>query len=83
MRSTVQLHGLLVSATSDSEGQLQLALPDGMDIAGLIAFLEEELASSFFDPRALMATVDGTLAPLHQVLRDGDSVGLFHTFSGG
>jgi molybdopterin converting factor small subunit len=83
MKIRVRLHGLLVSAASEPEGLLVLDLAVGTDVAGLIDHLREDLASSFFDGRALLATVEGVLVPLDRTLGDGDTVGLYHTFSGG
>jgi molybdopterin converting factor small subunit len=66
----------------DPNGLIELALPEGTDVAGVIEVLRE--ASPLLDPRACLVTVGGAQVPLlDRTLKDGDEVGLYPTFSGG
>jgi molybdopterin converting factor small subunit len=77
----VTVHGLLTAAVQDPDGKLELAVPDGMTIEGMIDMLRKR--SSLFDPRSSIAVIEGVQVPLARPLQDGDEVGLYPIFGGG
>ncbi len=81
MRVQVTLHGWLKVGVDDPDGLIELTLPDGADVAGVIEALRE--TSPMLDPRACLVIVGGAQVPLDQTLKDGEEVGLYPTFSGG
>jgi molybdopterin converting factor small subunit len=81
MRVRVILHGWLKVGVNDPDGLIELTLPDGTDVAGVIEALRE--TSTMLDPRACLAIVGGAQVPLDRILKDGEEVGLYPTFSGG
>jgi len=81
MRVRVALHGWLKVGVDDPDGLIELTLPDGTDVAGVIEALRE--TSPMLDPRACLAMVGGAQVPLDRTLEDGEEVGLYPTFSGG
>ena len=81
MRIRVALHGWLKVGVDDPDGLIELTLPDGTDVAGVIEALRE--TSPMLDPRACLAIVSGAQVPLDRILKDGQEVGLYPTFSGG
>jgi molybdopterin converting factor small subunit len=83
IRIRVRVYGLLQAAVGDPDGWLEVAAPEGADIAGLVELLCDRQASPLFDARACMATIDGVKVPLSRTLQDGDQVHLYHTFGGG
>ena len=83
MRIRVRVYGLLQAAVDDPDGWLDVTVPGGTDIAGLVELLADRQASPLFDARACMATIDGVKVPLSRTLQHGDQVQLYHTFGGG
>ena len=81
MQIRVKMHGLLAIRVDDADGFVELTLPDGTDVAGVVEALRE--TSSFFDPRSCLAIIGGKRVPLNRVLEDGEEVHLYHLFSGG
>ena len=81
MRVRVILHGWLKVGVDDPDGLIELTLPDGTDVTGVIEALRE--TSPMLDPRACLAMVGGAQVPLDRTLKDGEEVGLYPTFSGG
>ena len=81
MRVRVTLHGWLKVGVDDPNGLIELTLPDGTDVAGVVEALRETLP--MLDPRACLAIVGGAQVPLDRTLRSGEEVGLYATFSGG
>jgi len=82
MRIRVVAHGLLTVAVRDPGGAIDLTVPDGTDIQGVLELLHG--ISPVFDPRATPVTViDGAQVPLDQVLNDGEEVHLYPIFGGG
>ncbi|MCP4536071.1 MAG: hypothetical protein GY832_02895 [Chloroflexi bacterium] len=81
MQVQVRVHGLLAIRVDDSDGFIELILPDGTDVAGILAVFRE--TSSFFDPRTCLALIDGERVALNRVIEDGEQVHLYHLFSGG
>jgi molybdopterin converting factor small subunit len=60
---------------------VELTLPDGTDVAGVIEALRE--TSPMLDPRACLVIASGAQVPLDRTLKDGEEVGFYPTFSGG
>lgn len=81
MRVRVTLHGWFKIGVEDPDGLIELTLPDGTDVAGVIEALCE--TSPLLDPRACLAMVGGVTVPLDRTLKDGEEVRLYPTFSGG
>lgn len=81
MRVWVTAHGLLTAAVNHGDNLLEVEVPDGTDIRGLVEILSAR--SPLFDPRATLAVVDGTRVPLGQPLREGEDVHLYLLFGGG
>jgi sulfur carrier protein ThiS len=76
---SVQLHTILQRQTTEGRvSQLQVSLPQGSTLAGLLAHLEIDL-----DPDALLLVVNGRLAELDHPLQEGDHVNLMPAISGG
>ena len=75
------MHGLLAIRVDDPDGFVELTLPNGTDVAGVLQIFRE--TSSFFDPRSCLAIIGGQRVPLNRVLEDGEEVHLYHLFSGG
>lgn len=75
---TVHLHTVLQRRTPQGlERRLELALPSGISMAGLLARLEIDY------PEALLVVVNGRRVEPAQVLQDGDEVHLVPPISGG
>ena len=81
MQIQVKVHGLLAIRVDDPDGLVSLTLPDGTDVAGVLAVFRE--SSSFFDPHSCLALIDGQRVGLERVLEDGEELRLYHLFSGG
>ncbi|MEE8391750.1 MAG: hypothetical protein V3S14_13280 [Anaerolineae bacterium] len=81
MQVQIKVHGLLTIRVDDPDGLVELTLPDGTDVAGVLAVFRE--TSSFFDPRTCLAIIGGERVGLDRVLEDGEEVRLYHLFSGG
>jgi len=81
MQVRVTLHGWLKVGVEDPDGPVELTLPDGTDVAGVVEALCE--TSPMLDPRACLAIVSGAQVPSDRILKDGEEVGLYPTFSGG
>jgi molybdopterin converting factor small subunit len=81
MRVRVALHGLFKVGVDDPDGLIELTLPDGTDVAGVIEVLRE--TSPMLDPRACLAMVGGERVVLDRPLKDGEEVRLYPIFSGG
>jgi hypothetical protein len=81
MRIEVVAHGMLTAAVRDPGGQMQVEVPDGIDIRRLVEILSEQ--SPLFDPRSCLAVVGGAKVPLDRVLTEGEQVHLHLMFGGG
>ena len=82
MRICVAVHGLLTVAVKDPSGVLELDVPDGTDVQGLLEILHERSAVS--DPRATpIVVIDGEHVPLDHVLEADQAVHLYPIFGGG
>ena len=81
MRVRVKLYGLLTVVTRNPDNLVELTLPDGTDVAGLIEAFRE--TSSLFDPRSCIAIVGSQRVPFSRTLKDGEEVHLYHLFTGG
>jgi molybdopterin converting factor small subunit len=81
MRVRVELHGFFTVGVSDPDGLIELTLPDGTDVAGVVEALRE--TSPMLDPRSCLAMVGGARVPLDRTLKDGEEVCLYPVFSGG
>lgn len=81
MRVRVIAHGLLLAAVNHPDNSLELNVPEGTDIRGMIEILAER--SPLFDPRASLAVVDGVKVPLDRPLQEGEHVHLHLLFGGG
>ena len=57
MRVRVTLHGWLKVGVEDPDGLVELTLPDGTDVAGVVEALRE--TSPMLDPWACLAIVGG------------------------
>jgi sulfur carrier protein ThiS len=76
---SVQLHTILQRQTPEGRvSQLQVSLPQGSTLAGLLEHLEIDL-----DPDALLLVVNGRFTELDYALQDGDHVNLMPVISGG
>lgn len=82
MNIRVRAHGLLTAAVREPEGLIQLDLPEGLDIRGVVEVLCREW-SPLFDPRSCIAVLDGAKVSLDHTLSDGDCVDLYVQFGGG
>jgi hypothetical protein len=81
MRVRVKLHGLFTIGVGGPDGLVELALPDGTDVAGVIEALRETAPT--LDPRSCLIMVGGSKGSLNQVLKDGEQVDLYPLFGGG
>jgi hypothetical protein len=81
MRIRVKLYGMLTIGVRDPDHRVEVSLPGGSDVAGLLQTFCE--TSSLFDPRSCIAMIDGTKVPLSRPLKDGEEVHLYHLFTGG
>ena len=82
MHICVVAHGLLTVAVQHPGGGVELAVPDGTDIQGLLEVLYN--ISPVFDPRATpIVVIDGAQVPLSQTLHGGEAVHLYPIFGGG
>jgi hypothetical protein len=81
MRVQVIAHDMLTLAVRDPDGQLEVSVPEGTDVRGLIEVLSER--SPLFDPRALLAVKDHVQLSPSQVLQEGDQVHLYMLIGGG
>jgi sulfur carrier protein ThiS len=79
MKIVVHLHSILQRKTPQGlQRKLEVELPEGSTIQDLVDHLEVEVA-----PEHLSLAVNGRVARLEQVLRDGDKVHLMVPISGG
>jgi sulfur carrier protein ThiS len=81
MRVTVQVHALLTVAVDAPDGRIEVSVPEGTRIQGLIETLSER--SSFFDPRSCMAVMEGAPVPMDRILQAGEELHLYPLFGGG
>ncbi|MGD2179150.1 MAG: hypothetical protein PVG71_15165 [Anaerolineae bacterium] len=81
MRVRIRLYGLLTIGVNDPDHLVELTLPDGTDVGGMIESLSQ--TSPMFDPRSCFAMVGGGRVPLDRTLTDGEEVHLYPIFSGG
>ena len=82
MHIRVIAYGLLTVAVRDPGGALDLDVPEGCDIQGVLEILCDR--SPLFDPRSTpIAVMDGVQAPLSRTLQDGDTVHLYPILGGG
>ena len=65
------------------QSELVLALPDGLDVAGLQAWLGVEYPALSLEQQRFTVTVNRSFAGPQQALRDGDEVALIPPVSGG
>jgi molybdopterin converting factor small subunit len=77
----VKLHGWLKTRLRDSSVSLEMDMPEGSDIAGLIDLLRE--SSSLPERRAVVAVIDRVRATHDRPLQDGDKVHFYQMVSGG
>jgi len=77
----VTVYGILVLAVPEPGGRIELAVPEGTDVQGVIEILQER--SPLFEPRASLASMEGVQVPLDRVLRDGDHLQLYLMLGGG
>ena len=76
---TVHLHTILQRQTPEGlVDRLDVNLPSGVTLAGLLQQLEIELAPEF-----LLLVINGRVASLDDILQDGDEVNLMPALSGG
>lgn len=76
---TVHLHTILQRQTPEGlVDRLDVNLPSGVTLAGLLQQLEIELA-----PEYLLLVINGRVADLDEIIRDGDEVNLMPAISGG
>jgi molybdopterin converting factor small subunit len=81
MRVRAKLHGLFTIGVGNPDGLIELTLPDGTDVAGVIEALRE--TSPMLDPRSCLIMVGGAKVPLDRILKDGEEVQIYPIFSGG
>ncbi len=81
MKIQVTVHGMLTAAVREPGGQVELEVPEGTDILGVVEILSER--SPLFDPRASLAVMDGVKVELGRTLLDGNRVDLYLMFGGG
>lgn len=81
MHIFVTVYGMLTAAVADPAHPLELEVPDGTDIRGVIDLLAER--SPLFDVRASLAVIDGVKVPLERPLTDREHVHLHRIFGGG
>jgi len=72
---------LFTVGVSDPDGLIELTLPDGTDVAGVIEALRE--TSPMLDPRSCLPMVGGERVPLDRILKDGEEMYLYPIFGGG
>jgi len=75
------LHGLFTVGVSDPHGLIELTLPDGTDVVGVVEALRETFP--MLDPRSCLVMVGGAKVSLDRILKDGEEVGLYPIFGGG
>lgn len=76
---TVHLHTILQRQTPEGlVDRLDVNLPSGVTLAGLLQQLEIELA-----PEYLLLVINSRVADLDDIIRDGDEVNLMPAISGG
>ena len=81
MQVRVTLYGWLRMGVSHSDDSLELTLPSGVDVAGVIEALRT--TSPMLDPRSCLAMIDGARVPLDRILKEGEEMHLYPVFSGG
>jgi molybdopterin converting factor small subunit len=81
MRVRIKLYGFLTIGVNDADHSVELTLPQGTDVEGMIESLGK--TSPMFDPRSCFAMIDGGKVPLDRTLAEGDEVHLYPIFSGG
>jgi len=79
MRITVHLHSILQRKTPEGMlRRLEVEMPEGSTILDLIKQVEIEI-----DPEYLLLALNGRVARLELVMKDGDKVHLMMPISGG
>lgn len=79
MRIVVHLHSILQRKTPEGlQRKLEADMPEGSTILDLIGHLDVEV-----DPEHLSLALNGRVARLEQVMKDGDKVHLMVPISGG
>ena len=81
MRIRAKLHGTFTIGVDTPDNLIELTVPDGTDVAGVIDVLRK--TSPVLDPRACLAMVEGARVPLDRTLNDGEEVYLYPIFGGG
>jgi len=81
MRVRAKLHAMFRIGVKDPNGIVELTLPDGADVAGLLEALRE--TSPTLDPRACLVIIGGVTVSLDRTLNDGEEVNLYPIFTGG
>ncbi len=81
MRVRAKLHAIFKIGVKDPDGIVELTLPDGTNVAGLIEAPRE--TSPTLDPKACLVIIGGATVPLDYTLSDGEEVNLYPVFTGG
>jgi hypothetical protein len=81
MQIQVTVYGILTLAVPEPGGRIDLAVPQGTDVQGVIEILQER--SPLFEPRASLASIEGVQIPLNHVLHEGDHLQLYLMLGGG
>jgi hypothetical protein len=81
MRVRVTLYGWFRLGVSNPDNALEVILPCGIDVAGVIEALRK--TSPMLDPRSCLAMIDGARVPLDRILKEGEEMHLYPVFSGG
>jgi hypothetical protein len=81
MRVRVTLHGMFKIGVGDPDGVVELTLPGGTDVVGVIEALRE--TSPTLHPLACLAMIGGARVELDRTLKDGEEMGLYPIFGGG
>jgi sulfur carrier protein ThiS len=79
MNVTVHLHTILQRGSPERPiNRLELELPPGSDLAGLLRELDIEM-----NPESLLLVVNGRVAEADRQLEEGDEVNLMPAIAGG
>jgi molybdopterin converting factor small subunit len=81
MRIRVTVHGMLTVAVKDPDGRVEVTVPEGTNVQGVVEKLSER--SPLLDPRACLAVMGGVKVPGDRALQDGDEVHLHLIVGGG
>lgn len=81
MQIRVKLYGWFKIGLDDPEGLVELTLPEGTDVAGVVHALAD--SSSMLDPRSCLVMIEGTRVGLERSLTDGEEMHIYPIFSGG